>query len=72
MTFAFEENVARYIPKKVLKHITNCYKDSDGYWAICEKGWHFDNTGCHTAHGETVAEFKEDVWRVIPVENDWD
>jgi len=72
MEHEINPKVARYIPKKVMPHIITCYKDSDGYWAVCEKGWHFDNTECHTAHGTTVAEFKEDVWCINPVENDWD
>ena len=65
-------SVARYIPKRVLPHVVTCYRDSDGYWAMCEKGWHFDATDCHTAHGFTLQEFRDDVRRIIPVENDWD
>ena len=71
-TFEFDPSVSRYIPKKVLPHITNCYKDSDGYWAICENGWHFLATDCHTAHGTTVQEFREDVRLIEHVTDDWD
>lgn len=71
-TFEFDKSVSRYIPKRVLSHVTNCYKDSDGYWSICEKGWHFSATGCHTAHGTTVQEFREDVRLIEQVADDWD
>lgn len=66
--------VIKYIPKRVLPLIVDCYKDDDGYWATCVKGWHFANTGCHTAHGETIAEFKDDIRSImhIGIENDWD
>ena len=68
----WDDRVAKYIPKKVLPHIKACWKDSDGYWATCEKGWHFFATECHTAHGETVSEFREDVRLLVQVNDDWD
>lgn len=71
-TFELDTTVSRYIPKKVLPHVVDCYKDSDGYWAVCEKGWHFSATECHTAHGTTVQEFRDDVRSIEQVENDWD
>ena len=69
-----DERVMKYIPKKILPHIVDCSKDSDGYWAGCERGWHFAATDCHTAHGNTVAEFKADIRSITQVDydSDWD
>lgn len=69
-----DEKLMRYIPKRIQPHITDAYKDDDGYWAVCERGWRFANTDCHTAHGNTVAEFKEDILSIVEVnyEDDWD
>ena len=72
MSRIMDERLMKYIPKKIQPHIIECESDSDGYWAICETGWHFVSTGCHTAHGYTIAEFRSDVARLVQVEDDWD
>jgi len=65
-----DPTVMRYIPKKVQPYIMCAEKDIDGYWAYCVPGAKFIATDCHTAHGETVAEFKNDVRWIKEWEND--
>lgn len=69
-----DERLMRYIPKRIRPMITECYRDSDGYWAACPRGFHFRNTDCHTAHGFTIAEFLADIRSIQEVNyaDDWD
>ena len=43
-----DDKLKKYIPKKVLPRLTDYYNDPDGYWAYCERGYHFAATDCHT------------------------
>ena len=49
------------VPVKYQHGIDEIFKDDDGYWAYSKKGYKFDATECHTAHGYTVAETLSDI-----------
>lgn len=58
-------NQFKFVAKKYAKNIEEFEKDYDGYWAYAKKGYKFENTGCHTAHGYTQKEFLEDVRTLV-------
>jgi len=51
----------KFIPKKYMQNLELVEKDLDGYWGYSKKGYKFENTGCHTAHGVSQKEFMEDI-----------
>lgn len=56
------------IAKKYENMIESVDKDFDGYWAYSKKGFMFENTGTHTAHGETQKEFLSDLRSITKCE----
>ena len=49
------------VPKKYQFMIDEVYHDSDGYWAYTNKGFRFNDTECHTAHGDTQSQLLQDI-----------
>lgn len=49
------------IPKKYQHMIDEIFHDSDGYWGYTKNGYKFDDTECHTAHGNTQSELLQDI-----------
>lgn len=49
------------LAKKYEDKVELVEKDFDGYWGYAKKGYMFENTGSHTAHGENQKEFLADL-----------
>lgn len=58
------------VPLKYQGMITEIYKDSDGYWAYSNKGFMFEDMGCHTAHEDTQADLLRVIRSLIPCDCD--
>lgn len=56
-----DAKIMKYVPKKYHDAIESCEKDGDGYWIYLKDGYNAVATGCHTMHGYTISELREDI-----------
>ncbi|MFI2856829.1 hypothetical protein ACH6EH_06785 [Paenibacillus sp. JSM ZJ436] len=54
------------IPAKYQPMLDEVTRDSDGYWAYSNKGYMFDEMGCHTASEDTQAALMAVIRSLVP------
>lgn len=54
-----DAKLARYVPKRLIPHVQDVFRDSDGIWAWGDDFLWDGGSGSHTIHEETVARFRE-------------
>lgn len=58
-----DAKLTRYIPKFILPHVEDAYRDADGIWIHGDD--HFVGPcGYHTLHCYTIAELRDELRRV--------
>ena len=67
-----DAKLARYIPKRIMPHVEDVFRDSDGIW-VWGDGHFFDpSSWTHSVHVDTIAELRRDIRGVCIYPNEFE